>query len=129
LLDTRLLRAASWLGTLWKIWRAVGCDELCKEHFAGNGLERTCDFDCYRLAHMDTAVVNDDHRAVIHVPDCLVALLPWLLQRDDSLLAGKTDDAKRMRDLVDVQHDDTLDASGLVEIVIGRTEPGIRCLG
>ena len=71
------------------------------------------------------AVFNDDHRTVVQIRYALIFFLSSLYDIDFHLLSGNTCRFQRVGQIVDIQDDDALQGSYLIEIVIVRYDLGV----
>ena len=71
------------------------------------------------------AVFNDDHRTVVQIRYALIFFLSSLYDIDFHLLSGNTCRFQRVGQIVDIQDDDALQGSHLIEIVIVRYDLGV----
>ena len=89
-----------------------------EDHAAGDGLQHAEHGHGELLADPAARALDDDHRAVIQVPDTLTRLLPLLDQLHRQLLPRQHDRPHRRRELVHVQDADALQLGDAVQVVV-----------
>src|SRR5580693_1278139 len=91
---------------------------LAEDHLSSGGLQHRCDRDVDGLADHFPCIVHHHHGAVIEIGHALVVFLTFLQDEYLHDLAGQHDRLERVRELVDVQHLDSLKLRHLVQVEV-----------
>src|SRR6266550_7075923 len=94
--------------------------QLSEDHPPADRLEDPHHGDCELRADVPSAVLDDDHRAVLQVADSLGMLLSFLDDPNGDLLTGQHDRTHSLREVIHVQDSDALQLGHPVEPVIVR---------
>ena len=95
--------------------------ELAEDHFAGGGLQNGSHGNIDVLADHLAGIVDYHHGAVVQISHTLVVFLAFFQDENLHDLAGQHDGLERIRQLVNVEHVDTLKLRDFIQIeIIGK---------
>src|SRR6185503_14334652 len=100
-----------------------------EDHFAGGGLQHAGNGDVDGLRDQPARVVHDNHGAVIEIGDTLVVLFAFLEDEDTHRLAGQNDRLQCVRQLVNVQHLNSMKLCDFVQVEVVRHQLARELLG
>ncbi len=93
-----------------------------ENHAPGAGLQHAGHGDPHHLIEMLAPSFNDDHRAIVEVPDPLASLFPLLDDADLQRFARQTDWLERIGQVIEINHPDAVELGYLIEVLIVRDE-------
>ena len=74
-------------------------------------------------------MIDNDHGAVVEIPDSLVVFLAFLEDEDGHALAGQDDGLEGVGEVVDVENLDVVEVGDLVEVEVVGDDLGLPHLG